>query len=123
MTGEARAVPRDALHGLREQTEGVIAAMADDLDAVVHASSNANADDEHDPEGTTIAFERAQLLALLGSARRELIEIDSALGRVESGSYGRCEACGTDVGAERLLARPAARHCVGCASTHRRPVT
>ena len=63
-------------------------------------------DDEHDPEGATIAFERAQLAALLGQAHSHLAELDGALDRLRQGRYGRCERCGRPVGAERLAARP-----------------
>lgn len=121
MTVDGRTDPRAALCELREQTAASIAAMTRDFIAVVHASINANSDDEHDPEGSTIAFERAQLVALLDSARDELGEIDSALDRVEIGSYGQCEVCGVAVGAERLQVRPAARRCVECATTRRNP--
>lgn len=113
------AAPTDALHALREQTQRAIATMTHDFQAVVHASADTNADDEHDPEGSTIAFERAQLAALLESARHALAEIDGALKRVVAGTYGRCEVCGTAIGHERLEARPAACLCLACASTRR----
>jgi DnaK suppressor protein len=109
----------DALHALREQTQRTISELSRDFQAVLHASTDTNADDEHDPEGSTIAFERAQLGALLESARHTLAEIDSALERVEAGTYGRCEICGTQISPERLEARPAARLCLTCASAKR----
>ncbi len=79
------------------------------------ASRSSNADDEHDPEGATIAFERQQVAALLESARRRLADVDAALARRETGDYGRCESCGRPIAAERLAARPAARTCIDCA--------
>jgi DnaK suppressor protein len=109
----------DILRALREQTQQTISAMAHDLEAVLHASADTNADDEHDPEGSTIAFERAQLVALLDSARHTLGEIDSALERVDAGTYGRCEVCGKQISRERLAARAAARLCLTCASARR----
>jgi RNA polymerase-binding transcription factor DksA len=92
-----------------------------DLDGVVAASEDSNADDEHDPEGATIAFERAQLVALLDAARRRQADVEHALARLQDGAYGRCEGCGDPIGAERLAARPSARTCVACASSSRRP--
>ena len=47
--------------------------------AVVDASESSNADDEHDPEGATIAFERSQLAAQLALARAGVAEVDEAL--------------------------------------------
>jgi RNA polymerase-binding transcription factor DksA len=84
------------------------------------ASEDSNADDEHDPEGATIGFERAQLSALLDAARRRLTDAEQALERVVAGGYGRCESCGQPIGDERLAARPSARTCIGCAPVRRR---
>ncbi len=82
---------------------------------MVAASRSSNADDEHDPEGATIAFERQQLVALLDRARRRLADVEAALARRKAGGYGTRESCGGPTGSERLAARPAARTCVACA--------
>ena len=87
---------------------------------VVEASRDSNADDEHDPEGATIAFERQQVVALLEQARRTRDEIDRAAALLDGGGYGTCERCGGGIGAERLEARPTARTCIACASSGRR---
>ena len=92
-----------------------IESLRREFDQVVAASESSNADDEHDPEGATIAFERQQTAALLEQARRRLADIDAALARRETGNYGVCEGCGRPIGAERLAARPAARTCIDCA--------
>ena len=89
--------------------------MQDDVEAMIAASLDSNADDEHDPEGATIAFERAQLSSLAERTRQHLSEIDGAISRVASGTYGRCEACGQQIGDTRLEARPSARTCIECA--------
>ena len=85
------------------------------FDDVVAAADASNVDDEHDPEGATIAFERAQLSSLLDAIQRRLDEVDGALRRVESGEYGVCHICGGPVEPERLEARPAATACIHCA--------
>jgi DnaK suppressor protein len=41
-----------------------------------------------------------------------LRKIDSALNRVEDGSYGFCEETGEEIGLQRLEARPVATLCV-----------
>jgi DnaK suppressor protein len=92
-------------------------ALRGDVDDIVERSSDASRDDEHDPEGATIAFERAQLTSLVSAAEQELVDIDRAVERVRSGIHDRCETCGGEIPAERLRARPATRTCVGCAST------
>ena len=83
---------------------------------MVAASRDTNADDEHDPEGATIAFERSQVDALVRQAQQQLTEIEVAERRVADGTYGTCETCGAPIGAARLEARPTARVCIACAT-------
>lgn len=89
-----------------------LAELARDMDGLVAATHGSNVDDEHDPEGQTIAYERSQLAAVTGQAREHLLEVDAALRRVADGTYGVCEVCGRAVPAARLEARPTARTCV-----------
>ena len=93
-----------------------IAALTREFDEVVAASQASNADDEHDPEGATIAFERQQIAALLAQARRRLTDVEAAIRSVEAGIYGICETCGRPIAPERLAARPATRTCITCAT-------
>ncbi|WP_409328552.1 TraR/DksA family transcriptional regulator [Trujillonella humicola] len=46
--------------------------------------------------------------------RRTIEEIDAALARIDAGSYGSCERCGTAIPEERLELRPFAATCVAC---------
>ena len=96
-----------------------LAAMIEELSAVAAAAAGSNLDDEHDPEGSTIAFEREQLAALRTQAQNHLLELDAALGRLRAGAYGRCENCGGPIGDARLEVLPAARLCVRCAADPR----
>ncbi|KQZ70593.1 DNA-binding protein [Nocardioides sp. Root151] len=107
---------RGRLEDERKQTLQRLAGLTEDFDEVVAASRDTNADDEHDPEGATIAFERSQVGALVRQARRHLDEIDSALERLVAGTYGTCETCGLPIGEGRLEARPVARTCIRCAN-------
>ena len=93
-----------------------LATLTHDFAEVVAASRDSNADDEHDPEGATIAFERSQLDALANQARGHLAEIDAAIARIDHGMYGVCETCGQPISDARLRARPVARACITCAS-------
>jgi RNA polymerase-binding transcription factor DksA len=107
--------PRRSLDAARQRTLRRLAALTDDFDEVVAASLDTNADDEHDPEGHTIAFERSQVDALVRQARARLAEIDAALARIAAGTYGSCERCRRPIAAGRLEARPEVRHCIDCA--------
>jgi DnaK suppressor protein len=112
----APAVLRRTLLDERERALRSAESLRGDLAGVMAASESSNADDEHDPEGATIGFERAQLSALLDSARRRVTDLDLALTRLEHGAYGVCESCGRPIAAERLAALPASRACVNCAA-------
>ena len=105
----------DPLGAERVAAQAQIEALTREFDEVVAASKSSNADDEHDPEGATIAFERQQTAALLERARRRLADVEAAVTAVEAGTYGRCESCGRPIAAERLAARPTARTCIDCA--------
>ena len=108
---------RRQLEQERDDTLRRLAGLTHAFDEVVAASKDTNADDEHDPEGATIAFERSQADALVRQAREHLVEIDAAEARLAAGTYGTCERCGRPIGEARLEARPTARRCIGCAST------
>jgi RNA polymerase-binding transcription factor DksA len=104
------------LRAARAETLRRLAGLTGHFDELVAASVDSNADDEHDPEGATIAFERSQLDSLVRRAREQLAEIDAAEDRLAQGRYGLCETCGLVIAPARLEARPTARTCIGCAS-------
>jgi DnaK suppressor protein len=105
---------RDRLEAERRETLARLAALRADFGGMVEASRDSNADDEHDPEGSTIAFERSQVGALAAQAERHLSEVEATLDRLDSGGYGVCERCGRPIAEERLEVRPVARTCVSC---------
>ncbi len=105
----------DPLGAERAAAQAQIEALTREFENMVAASQSSNADDEHDPEGATIAFERQQVVALLEQARRRLADVEAAIRSVEAGIYGICETCGRPIAPERLAARPAARTCIDCA--------
>ena|ERR1700761_4144202 len=111
---------RAALDAERRAVLDQVAALEKDFGGIVAASQADNADDEHDPEGATIAWERQHVAALLDQARDHLAAIDEALRRLGEGGYGRCEVCGQPIAPERLAARPTATRCLTCASERRR---
>lgn len=115
MSDADRVALRAALVADRERTVAGIAGMAGDFDAVVEAAALDTPDDEHDPEGARIGFERAQLTAVLAHTRAHLVDLDAALDRLDTDAFGLCERCGQPIATERLAAHPAARTCIACA--------
>jgi len=114
-TGEALGALAAREAEASERAERLVA----ELRALAEAAAGSNADDEHDPEGATLAFEREQVAALLRQTEADLVELAAARARVAAGAYGVCEVCGGPVGDERLVVRPAARTCVACAQGRR----
>lgn len=104
----------------RERATARMAALRRGISSIDEATSGTATDDEHDPEGSTIAFERSQATTLLADAAEQIAEIDAALSRLEAGTYGTCESCGAPIAEARLSARPAARLCVSCAALPRK---
>jgi RNA polymerase-binding transcription factor DksA len=110
------ATTRERLLGERARARERVAALEREFTGLAEAASLAGTDDEHDPEGATLAFERQHAAALLEAAREQVSALDAALRRLEEGRYGVCDRCGQPVGAERLAARPAAATCIRCAA-------
>src|SRR5215831_17237006 len=110
------ADPRELLLAERARAVRRVAALEREFAELAEAASAGGADDEHDPEGATLAFEREHTAALLSQAREQVTAIDVALERLAAGRYGVCERCGQPIGADRLAARPAALTCVRCAA-------
>ncbi|WP_345555020.1 TraR/DksA family transcriptional regulator [Streptomonospora halophila] len=100
----------------RAEAEGLAESLMRQWDGVVEAAALTGNDDEHDPEGPTIAYERQQLQAMRDRVRGELTDLDRAAQRLRDGVYWTCEGCGGPIAAARLSARPTARTCIGCAS-------
>lgn len=106
---------RALLRELRAATSRRLSNLASSFDGIVEAASDVATDDEHDPEGHTIAWERQQIAGLLDETRSALADIDAAIERLDEGSYGTCTSCDRTIAAERLDALPAVPWCVACA--------
>jgi len=96
--------------------------LTDDIREVTLAGREIPADDEYDPEGSTLSLERAREEAMLTSTESELAEVLEAIERLGRGTYGVCERCGNRIPSERLEARPEARYCIVCAGLRRRQI-
>jgi len=59
---------------------------------------------------------QAQQLALETARRRQqqIVAIENALRRIESGEYGVCSVCGEDIDVRRLVVAPTSTRCVAC---------
>jgi DnaK suppressor protein len=111
--GEER--PDAMLNMERDSTSRRAEALQRQIEELADQQSLTTHDDEHDPEGVTIAYQRAQLQGLLVGAQTELEAIDRALERLRVGTYGTCTRCGGGITRQRLVALPATSTCIDCA--------
>jgi DnaK suppressor protein len=88
-------------------------------DAEIDSLRSAERDPEFE-EGAQSEHEQFTLSRLSEVQRRELLQVDAALARIEAGEYGVCRDCGNDIAARRLAALPYAVLCTECASQQER---
>ena len=91
--------------------------MQQDLQRVVakkreEVEPEADVGDEGDVAARSVA--RDLVFEQAGTERRLLEEVEAALRRIEKGTYGYCESCGTKILTARLRAIPHARYCIQC---------
>ena len=103
----------------RARRVALLPALRADIAAANSARQDSNVDDEHDPEGATIAFELSQASALLKQSSAGLDQIEAALARLAGGTYGTCTVCGEPIAEGRLEARPWTPFCILHASSGR----
>ena len=100
----------------QERTARQVASLEAIVAAIVEGSELTSPDDEHDPEGATIAYERAQASALLRQARADRDALVLTRQQLEDCHRVVCAVCGQDIDLERLAALPTASRCVRCAA-------
>ena len=115
MTSRTSPDPAAVLRDRAAQTLAQRDALREAITAMRTARSLTFADDEHDPEGSTVSLDQARDTALLQQSEHTLAEIRAASDRLAAGTYGVCEQCGRAIPEPRLAARPEARSCVSCA--------
>ena len=120
MTPQERAAIEALL--LAEQQDALASeeSLLAEYEGILEASVDANLDDEHDPEGATVGYERARVASLLAQARARLSALAAASDRIRTGVYGDCSQCGQPISFDRLMAFPTAVACVSCAKSSTR---
>jgi RNA polymerase-binding transcription factor DksA len=99
---------RERLQGLVREREAEGIGTQSESDQISELSSL----DQHQGDTGTETFEREKDFSLLEQLEAEIDDLDAALRKVEEGTYGTCEICGTQIAAERLEARPGSRTCI-----------
>lgn len=65
-------------------------------------------------DAASVTAERTEVLGVVESLKKQLDDVDAALAHIEAGTYGVCDKCGNDIGADRLEFRPASVLCIDC---------
>jgi RNA polymerase-binding transcription factor DksA len=100
----------------QERTARQIASLEAVVAAIVEGSELTSTDDEHDPEGATIAYERAQATALLRQAHADSDALAVTRQQLEQGQHVICSICGRDIDLQRVAALPTTTCCIRCAT-------
>jgi len=117
--GHRSIVTKRDLQAYRKRLEGELAELTGqrrDLEEATGASmSEAIGEvgfDEEYADAGTYTFERERDLSLVDNVIDLIEKVQHALTRIDDGSYGRCEACGKPIEADRLDALPYATLCL-----------
>jgi DnaK suppressor protein len=103
----------------RSRKIALLPALRADISSANAARQDSNVDDEHDPEGATIAFELSQAAALLDQSSAGLAQVEAALARISDGTFGVCAVCRRPIAEGRLEARPWTPYCIEHAAAGR----
>lgn len=99
----------------RERLSEELEAIEEHLPEVEQISLDASGGyDEDLADVASDTFEREKGIAIEHSVQELLEQVEDALGRIEEGTFGICEACRQPIHPDRLKALPYARLCINC---------
>lgn len=97
----------------------VRASLSAERDELAHQLSELTADgalapdfDENFADSAQVTAEQVENATLAATLRDQLGDVEVAIGRIDDGTYGRCEVCGAEIAPARLEAMPATRFCI-----------
>jgi len=96
---------RDAIDYLHKETPG---SLEDETEETLGGSDN------HLGDAATGTLDREIDYTLEENSAQVLQQIEEALARIDSGTFGTCTRCGREIAEERLEARPWAALCIDC---------
>jgi DnaK suppressor protein len=108
------AAVRSRLMAERERVAAEVLALQDDLSHSLEDALDEDGNDSHLADSATETLDREIEQSLEDNAEHLLASIDAALLRIDDGSYGVCERCGSPISPDRLAALPYATKCIEC---------
>ncbi len=120
----ASAIKTEDLDSFRRILENLQARLKGDLDQMTDEALKRNQPESsgnlsnvplHMADVGTENYDQEFTLSLIENEQGTLERIHEAIGRIDAGTYGRCEECGEPIAKPRLQALPYTPHCIGCA--------
>jgi len=108
---------RETLLGLRARLRGDLDQMTDEALGRNQPESSGNLSNVplHMADVGTENYDQEFTLSLIENEQGTMKQIREALGRIDAGTFGKCEECGETIARPRLQALPYAKYCIGCA--------
>ena len=106
---------KQLLTALRARLRGDVSGLADAAINKNAAAGSGSTLSNHMADMGSDQYEQDFSLSLMANEEEVLQQIDAALVRIEQGTYGACEACGSKIPKMRLKAIPFTAYCVKCA--------
>ncbi len=108
---------RNVLEGLRARLRGDLDQMTDEALRRTQNETSGNLSNVplHMADVGTENYDQEFTLSLIENEQSTLEQVHSALGRINAGTFGRCEECQEPIAKPRLQALPYTRHCIQCA--------
>jgi DnaK suppressor protein len=108
---------RQVLLGLRARLRGDLDQMTDEALRRTQPESSGNLSNVplHMADVGTENYDQEFTLGLIENEQGTLEQVYEALGRINSGTFGRCQECGDPIAKPRLQALPYTPHCIQCA--------
>jgi len=101
---------------LRKERAHLVHQM-DDLGAAESGDLRADLDfGESFADAAAVTAERTEVMGVVESLKHQLDDVDKALAHIAAGTYGTCDNCGKEIGADRMAFRPESVLCVDCKS-------
>lgn len=108
---------RASLESRRAEIEREVGFMSDEIRSIGEDQGIENGSlGNHMAEDGSNVMEADRLSTISDDLRSLLTQIDSALHRMDEGTYGTCERCGRQINEERLEAFPYVARCIECQS-------
>lgn len=108
---------RQVLLGLRSRLRGDLDQMTDEALRRTQPESSGNLSNVplHMADVGTENYDQEFTLGLIENEQGTLEQVHEALGRINAGTFGRCQECGDPIAKPRLQALPYTPHCIQCA--------